>query len=220
MPTWHPLFFTDLIMKICSHCQQTKALIDFPKNAQTKDGYGYICKKCAVKSITERQRTLLGLVKKIYHNQRMTTKKAGRPLPTYTEQELFDWMLTQGYESLWKTWVASGYNKWLSPSIDRKDNTISYTLSNIQLITWRENLDNQKQQNRKGIYLHTNSKAVDQLTLTGEYIQTFASAAIAAREMVGHNRNISNITAVCNGKWKSAYGFKWRFTEDAHKALC
>lgn len=142
----------------------------------------------------------------------MTTKAMQRPAPGYTEAALFDWMLQHNYEALWTTWVASGYDKWLSPSIDRKDNTASYTLQNIQLITWRENLDNQKKDNISGKYLHTHSKAVDQLTLDGEYIQTFSSAANASRAILGKRGCISNITYVCSGKYRTAYGFKWRFT--------
>lgn len=116
-----------------------------------------------------------------------------------------------GYSDLWCAWVNSGYDKWLSPSVDRKDNTQSYTLSNIQLGTWKENLNKQKQDNIEGIYLHSGSKAVDQLTLDGEYIRSYPSVAIAARELNGRRVGVSNITAVCSGKWHSAYGYKWRF---------
>ncbi|MCA9911801.1 MAG: hypothetical protein KC496_00565 [Anaerolineae bacterium] len=198
-------------MKTCTKCRETKELNAFPILRKNKDGRAYHCKTCAVKATQARQRTLEGLIKKIYHNQRMTTSKMGRAAPTYSEQELFEWALSHGYERMWQNWVISGYDKWLSPSIDRKDNTESYTMTNIQLVTWRQNLENQKIANRTGSYLHTHSKSVDQLTLAGDFIRTFPSAAIAAREMTGHNRNISNITQVCRGKWKSAYGYKWRF---------
>lgn len=197
--------------KICTKCNQIKKLADFPKQAARKDGLSAHCKQCAVLATQTRQKTLTGLVKKIFHNQHMTTKKMGRPAPTYTEQELFDWMIVHGYHSMWNSWVTSGYDKWLSPSIDRKDNTQSYTLHNIQLLTWRENLENQKKDNITGRYLHTGSKAVDQLDLEGNFIQSFPSAAIAMRTITGHRGTVSNITYVCSGKLKTAYGFKWRF---------
>jgi hypothetical protein len=122
-------------------------------------------------------------------------------------------MLQHGYEAMWERWVASGYDKWLSPSIDRKDNTQSYTLNNIRLVKWRTNLENQKRDNISGRYLHTSSKAVDQLTLEGEYIKTFPSIAMAMRELTGKRSSVSNITAICEGKWKTAYGFKWRWAQ-------
>jgi hypothetical protein len=173
-----------------------------------------MCRKCAVLATQSRQRTQEGLIKKIFHNQRMTSGKMGRAAPTYTEEELFIWAIGQGYLPMWQAWVDSDYDRWLSPSVDRKDNTKSYTLSNIALMPWRKNLDNQKQNNRDGVYLHTGSKSVDQLTPEGELVTTYPSAAIACRAMVGHNKNISNITAVCHGKWPTAYGFKWRFTPE------
>lgn len=199
--------------KTCTKCNETKDLEQFPKQATAPTGRKAQCKSCSVKDTQQRQKTLSGLVKKIYHNQRMTSRKAGRPLPTYTEAELLAWMLQQGYEAMWERWVASGYDKWLSPSIDRKDNTQSYTLNNIRLVKWRTNLENQKRDNISGRYLHTSSKAVDQLTLDGEYIKTFPSIAMAMRELTGKRGSVSNITAICEGKWKSAYGFKWRWAQ-------
>lgn len=198
-------------MKYCYDCTLTKPFDAFAKSSATKDGHNAQCKTCAVEAARQRTRTRRGLVKKIYHNQRMTSKKMGRPMPAYSEDQLFDWMVDHGYETLWRAWTDSGHDKWLSPSIDRKDNNKNYTLDNIQLITWRENLDNYVKHNELGIQPRPDMKPVAQYTKDGQYIKTHLSAAIAAREMVGHNRNVSNITAVCHGKAKTAYGYQWRF---------
>lgn len=202
-----------MTLKTCTKCDITKELDQFPKQAKQRDGHNSQCKVCSVKATQARQKTLEGLVKKIFHNQRMTTSKMGRSLPTYTEKELFNWMMASGYEALWSAWVNSGYDRWYSPSIDRKDNTKSYSLDNIQLLTWRENLDNQKKDNIAGRYLHSGSKAVDQLSLDGTFIRTYPSIAIAMRDIAGHRKGVSNITSVCTGKWYSAYGYKWRFSD-------
>lgn len=199
-------------MKTCPKCSLKLPVEAFPKSKARPDGLGYMCRKCAVLATQSRQKTQEGLVKKIYHNQRMTTGKMGRPAPNYSEKELYDWAVSKGLEQMWQTWRNSGYDRWLSPSVDRLDNNLSYSLNNIQLVTWRENLNNQKAQNRAGTHLHPGSKGVDQLTLEGDFIRSYPSAAIASRAMVGHNRNISNITLVCHGKWPTAYGHKWRFT--------
>lgn len=197
----------------CTTCNQTKTPDCFSRGKIWKNNTLGKCKPCVVKATQAQQRTVPGLIKKIFHNQKMTTTKMGRPLPQYTETELLQWALQQGLEKLYQSWKTSGYDKWVSPSIDRKDNTQSYTLDNIRLITWRENLDNQKSMNVSGEYLHTGSKAVDQLTLEGEYLQTYPSIACAMRDVAGHRKGVSNITSVCENKWPTAYGFKWRWAE-------
>ena len=51
-------------------------------------------------------------------------------------------------------------------------------------------------------------KRVSQYTLDGVLIKTFDSMGEAAEEVNGKQ---SNITAVCNGQRKSAYGFIWKY---------
>ena len=157
--------------------------------------------------------TINGLVTLIYANQKMTSKKAGRPLPSYTKEELKDWMTSQpNFSLLWDNWVCSGYDKSLSPSVDREDNTLSYFIGNIQLVTWEQNLKNQKQQNKSGEYLHTGSKAIKQYSLDGEFLKEFPSASIAAREITGKSRAIANISSAAKGRMKTAYGFIWKYS--------
>lgn len=43
----------------------------------------------------ERRRTVPGLVRLIYNNQRMTSRRAGRALPTYSYEQLLDWVQQQ-----------------------------------------------------------------------------------------------------------------------------
>lgn len=61
------------------------------------------------------------------------------------------------------------------------------------------------------------SKQIEQYDLENNYIQTFPSALEAARALgkVSTNSNgaSSHITDVCRGKRKSAYGFRWKFSE-------
>ena len=201
------------MQKTCTKCNETKDLHEFPLQSTAPSGHKASCKRCGVLYTQARQKSPEGLIKKIYHNQHKTCKRMGRAMPSYTEKELFAWAMQHDLMKLWQTWTDSGHDVWLSPSVDRLDNTISYTLTNIQLVTWRENMLNQKKQNVAGIYLHTGSKAVDQLTLEGEYIRTYPSIAIAMRDVAGHSKGVSNITAICEGKWVSAYGYKWRFAE-------
>ena len=59
------------------------------------------------------------------------------------------------------------------------------------------------------------SKVINQQTLQGDYIQTFASSQLAARSVRPVSNNnygvAGHITDVCRGKRKSAYGFLWKF---------
>ena len=81
--------------------------------------------------------------------------------------------------------------------------TVSKILNNRQI----EKLSN-KDATQKAL-----GKIVNQYTLEGEYIQSFPSARAAAivlgKITSTSNGASSHITAVCNGKRKTAYGYKW-----------
>ncbi len=55
----------------------------------------------------------------------------------------------------------------------------------------------------------TNNKRVEQISLDGEYIQTFDSLAHASGSV--NSKSQSSISDVCNGHRKTSFGFKWRF---------
>ena len=199
-------------MKHCNKCLTEKPLEDFPKLSKSPDGRNVTCKKCAVIATQARQKTPKGLIKKIYHNQIMITGKNGRTPPDYTEEELYEWAMQRNYMKLWQAWTDAGHPKELSPSFDRLDNNISYTLSNLQLVTFAQNLSNQKTMNMDGTYLHTGSKSVKQFTLDGVFVAEHTSIAIAMRALTGKRGSVSNISNVCNGKWPTAYGYKWEWS--------
>ena len=159
-------------------------------------------------------RTKKGLVRRIYNNQKMTSKKANRNLPNYTYEELYNWITCQPhFQTLYDTWVTSNYKKDLVPSIDRISNYESYTLNNIQLVTFKKNRDNCTEQNMSGEYLPVTAKKVKQYTLDGVFIREHSSICNALRIFTGNNKSASNISSVCNGKWKSAYGYIWKWAD-------
>lgn len=89
--------------------------------------------------------------------------------------------------------------------IDHIDaNKLNNKLSNLQLITLSENVNN-------ALYVQkTNSscKPVEQLTLDGKHINSFKSCAEAARQLGLDN---STISKVCRGINKTHGGFKFRY---------
>ena len=52
------------------------------------------------------------------------------------------------------------------------------------------------------------SKPVSQYTLDGNYIKEFSSTMEVQRQLGYHHTNIS---LCCNGKYKHAYGYKWKY---------
>lgn len=163
-------------------------------------------------SITSRnlRRTPTGLVRNIFNNQHKTSKRAGRPKPTYTYEQFENWFLNHNkFQTLYANWVASNYDRQLSPSADRLDNKLGYSLSNIQLVTAHENLMNQKKQHRTEEHLHTKSRSICQLNEKGEVIAVFGSIRNALRSVKAVGGSPSNIAQVANGVWKTAYNHRW-----------
>ena len=192
-------------MKICPKCKLTKDITDFSRNTSW-------CKPCKVKSTQERNKTPLGVVNMVYANQRMTSRKMGRPEPNYTHQELRDWVFNQpNWTALYNAWVASGYDKYIKPSCDRINSSLPYTLNNLQLVTFTENMANQARDSRKGMHLGRNGVAVRQLTKTGEIVAEYPSISLAMRSLNKETHTGYNISSVCKGIWKTAYGYKWEY---------
>ena len=113
------------------------------------------------------------------------------------------------YIELHRNWVKSDYDSDLKPSIDRINHKKRYSLNNIQVMTWRENFE-------KGIAESDSSvkrKKVEQLTLKGVYIKTFASIKTAQKSLKLMKAD-TGISQVCNGRRKSCGGFKWKFSDE------
>ena len=76
----------------------------------------------------------------VYQSQKTNSRHRGHDEPTYTRQELQDWIIAQPhFETLYQDYIASDYNKWKCPSVDRIDNTKGYSMDNIELMTWKQN---------------------------------------------------------------------------------
>ena len=145
----------------------------------------------------------------IYHSQLRLCKERGYVPPAYTAQELQAWCLAQTkYHDLHAQWVASGFKRLFSPSIDRLDDYKSYSLDNIQLMTSGDNLKKSFNDTFNGV-LNKRSKAVIQKTLSGDFVAEFPSCNIAGRSL--GKINGSSIVAVCQGKRTKAHGYLWEY---------
>ena len=154
-----------------------------------------------------------GMIVEIYETQRSNSKKRGHTMPSYTVEELRDWILSQeNFEELYQNWIDSDYNRWMKPSIDRKEDDKPYTISNIQLMIWQENSNKQHDYLRKGEKIVTSNpqKPVEQYDLKGNFIKEYHSINQAKRETGVHH---SSISQACLGRYKTAGKFIWKYKE-------
>ena len=93
-----------------------------------------------------------------------------------------------------------------------EDGSVDEEKSTIEWVTYEEN-NNYGTRNERIFEKTTNgkcSKKVLQFSLTGEFIREWPSTKECGRN--GFNQG--NIVSCCNGKRKSAYGFRWMYAED------
>lgn len=158
-------------------------------------------------------RSKKGLLARIFNSQGFNSKCRNHDLPSYTKQELENWLFDQKlFHKFYDNWVRSDYKKDLRPSIDRKDDNLPYFIDNIQLMTWGENNKKSHKDMRSGKLIVTSNpqKPVIQYDKQGNFINEYLSVNQAGRET---KISTSRISLVCNKKkWhKTAGGFKWNF---------
>lgn len=126
--------------KVCSKCKQEKDVSMYGKEKGGKDGYRAECKECKKANRSARDKTKRGCILVSYNNQKVNSKRRGDNPPSYSLEELIEWMQDNAeFHIMYNTWVNSGYMKDLKPSIDRINDYRGYSLDNIQLTTWGEN---------------------------------------------------------------------------------
>jgi hypothetical protein len=198
--------------KKCSRCGDVKLLKDFSFNKATKSGFMCSCKECDKLKAKIYRKTKKGLVYSIYSNQTLHSKQKGKSKPSYSLNELRTWLFSQElFHKLYDNWVESGYDRMLIPSIDRKNDYKSYSFDNIQLMTWKENMEKGSFDRINGIN-NKLSKAVIQYDLEGNFIKEYYSIMQASRD---NKISDSNISSVCSGKrFKTAGGFIWKYKNE------
>ena len=78
------------------------------------------CIQCENNKVHEYLLTKGGVVSMIYSTQKANSVKRNHPLPSYTRQELKEWLFSQSlFHELYDDWVSSGYKRNLKPSVDR-----------------------------------------------------------------------------------------------------
>lgn len=203
-------------MKHCVDCHQDKSYSEFVPKSSCKDGYEVRCRAC--RSIRYNRSTPALLIKKIYGSQANSSISRGHPLPTYTLEDLTLWVQSQPtFQQLWDAFVAADYSKELIPSVDRLDDTLPYTLNNIQLTTWQVNRNNGALAKSQGIGMTLRSVAA--MNMDGTEHKVFPSIMEAVRYVDGRMwgvASVANGTPVKDGRGKlyqpkSYKGFVWKW---------
>lgn len=192
--------------KNCTICKETKLLAGFGKCKRNADGYMYECKSCRKIEHNIYYHTREGVITQIYSDQKKASIKRGQDQPAYSKAELSSWIFGQvNFYKLHSEWELSNYNRWLKPSCDRLDDYKPYTLDNLRLVTWGENLDKGHSDRKNGIN-NKCSNAIVQYSKSGVFITKYHSMREAERKT---SVNIGNISRCCSGEYKQAGGYVW-----------
>lgn len=172
-------------MKKCGKCGRVKELVCFHNQKSRADGKYPNCKDCESKRELSYRRSKSGLVANIYSNQISNSNSRKMPKPNYTLSEFKKWVFSQNnFDSLYKDWVNSGFNRRKVPSCDRLDNRLSYTLDNIELVSFYENEKRHWDSLVSGSFVQRNSEKVFRIS-DGKIVEEFDSRALAVKKY-GH----------------------------------
>jgi hypothetical protein len=192
----------------CKRCLKLKLLTEFSRAPSNKDGHSLVCKSCVAEHVKKYYKTVPGIISNIYNGEITASVQRGHKPPTYTKQELSDWLHANGLIRLFNNWELSGYVKNLRPSVDRINSTEGYSFTNIRLVTWKENNDAAYEERKSCKRVTRQCQKIVQLTLSGEYMKTHLSISKAARD-TGFCR--TNINYACKGGRPEAHGFVWQY---------
>lgn len=149
--------------------------------------------------ITKYRKTLKGL---IHHSlQRQKKRKHG---VLYSDYDFIMWCLkNRKLNRLYLLWRENDYRRDLRPTIDRINPLKSYSLDNIQILTYAENVRKGNGELRK-----TKGKKIIQYDLGGKEVERFNSI-IEAQEKTGFLA--SNICNALKGRLKTYKMFVWKY---------
>ena len=202
-------------MKTCTQCKQSKNLTEYNKSKAFKCGHKPICRVCHKENNKNYHRSKKGVITVIYSNQKSNSAIRGHSNPQYTKQQLSEWLLNDFvFNLIFDNWSNCGFVERMKPSIDRLNDDLEYSFSNIRIITFAENCLKANYDTRLNVLknsglLNGGHTAVSQYTLDNILVKSFISMSEAERQT---DTNHSQISVSCKSG-KPAKGFLWRYKE-------
>ncbi len=145
--------------KVCIRCGVEQSIDEFRPQKQTKDGHANQCRLCLNEiqrdkrkrdgnAITHRyEKTPKGFLMREYRNMQsritgIQKQKAHLYLGKHLlcREEFYKWAIFHvDFVLLYTKWVHSGYDRKLTPTVDRIDSDRGYEISNMEWVTHSEN---------------------------------------------------------------------------------
>jgi len=143
------------VERVCRKCAIQKDLEDFPRKSDCALGHRPICQDCVNTYQRERrvrtsnsetkryEKSPEGFLMRAYRNMksRVTGVQKKRAhlyagLPILPKDDFYVWAKNNpDFWRLYRNWVKSGYNRKLTPSVNRIDPDEGYLLGNIEFLT-------------------------------------------------------------------------------------
>ena len=202
------LKFKNMDSKRCTKCGDDKPVDEFRVRKDRKVGIRSACILCDSEKNKEYYHTKEGLLTKIYGIQRTSSRKRNHILPTYTKIELGEWLFTQpNFNILFEKWIANNFNTLFTPSINRLNDYLPYTLDNIELLSWGEHKKKTGTDQKNGINNKKNKPVICINIDNGNEVK-YISTRDAERKT---NVSSGSISSCCKypDKFKTAGGYKW-----------
>jgi hypothetical protein len=150
------------------------------------------------------RRTKRGVLSTIYHSELRRSTLEGWPKPDYDLAYLLERFLDDpAFNALYDAWVAAGHPKMLKPSLDRINASLPYLRTNIQIMTFEDNL-------RKAVSMEYARTEVVMCDRDGKELRQFSSMTEAADYVGG---TVSKIARACRDQNYTHCGYRWKYGE-------
>jgi len=94
-------------------------------------------------------------INQLYKAMVRNSRKRKHNPPCFSISEFKEWITSQPrFENIIKNWVDSSFNTYLAPSVDRIDDNVGYMFSNMQLVTWVENMEKSHNDRSHEVYVY------------------------------------------------------------------
>jgi len=203
-------------MKVCNKCNLSKELSEFHNRSVSPDGKANTCKECDNERRYKQSRSKLAVIKNIYRHQVENSKVRGHSAPDYTLDDLVDYLMSNpSFNSLYEDWVVNKFDMWSIPSVDRIDEKLGYSFSNIQVVTFLENKRNHDNGRLRGEVITSQMKRILKFSKdSGEFICEYPSLGVASRDS---GVPADKIGRCAKQKRLTAGGYVWKYAEECGK---